>query len=216
MPEEKDAQSLLGDLIAKARRAGADAADAIVFEGVSLSHAQRLGRTEKLERSEEYDLGLRVLIGKRQAIVSANERGVGRFDALVERAIAMARAVPEDPYCGLASPDEIARSWPELDMVDPVEPGPEVLIARAAEAEAAAQAVPGVTNSEGAEASWGRSRLTLAASNGFAGSFAATGQSLSVSVLAGSGTAMERDDDFTTAIHGADLRDPNEVGRNAG
>jgi PmbA protein len=216
MPQDTDAQNFLGDLIAKARRAGADAADAIVFDGVSLSHAQRLGRTEKLERSEEYDLGLRVLIGKRQAIVSANERGGERFDELVERAIAMARAVPEDPYCGLAAPDEIARSWPELDMVDPVEPGPDVLVARAAEAESEAQAVPGVTNSEGAEAGWGRSRLTLVASNGFAGSFAATGHSLSVSVLAGTGTAMERDDDFTTAIHGSDLRDPKDVGRKAG
>jgi PmbA protein len=217
MPQDKDAaQSLLEDLIAKARRAGADAADAIAFEGISLSHAQRLGRTEKLERSEGYDLGLRVLIGKRQAIVSANERGGERFGELVERAIAMARAVPEDPYCGLAAPDEIARNWPELDMVDPVEPSPEALIARAAEAETAAQAVPGVTNSEGAEASWGRSRLTLVASNGFAGSFAATGHSISVSVLAGSGTAMERDDDFTTAIHGSDLRDPKMVGRRAG
>jgi PmbA protein len=216
MPQDTDAQNFLGDLIAKARRAGADAADAIVFDGVSLSHAQRLGRTEKLERSEEYDLGLRVLIGKRQAIVSANERGGERFDELVERAIAMARAVPEDPYCGLAEPDEIARSWPELDMVDPVEPGPDVLVARAAEAESEAQAVPGVTNSEGAEAGWSRSRLTLVASNGFAGSFAATGHSLSVSVLAGTGTAMERDDDFTTAIHGSDLRDPKDVGRKAG
>jgi PmbA protein len=216
MPQDHDAQSLLGDLIAKARRAGADAADAVVFDGVSLSHAQRLGRTEKLERSEEYDLGLRVLIGKRQAIVSANERGNERFDELVERAIAMARAVPEDPYCGLASPDEIARSWPELDMLDPVEPTPQALVARAAEAEEAAQAVPGVTNSEGAEAAWGRSRLTLVASNGFAGSFAATGHSLSVSVLAGTGTAMERDDDFTTAIHAGDLREPEAVGRRAG
>jgi PmbA protein len=216
MPQDQDAQSLLSDLIAKARRAGADAADAVAFDGVSLSHAQRLGRTEKLERSEEYDLGLRVLIGKRQAIVSANERGTERFDELVERAIAMARAVPEDPYCGLASPEEIARRWPELDMFDPVEPSPQVLIARAAEAEEAAQAVPGVTNSEGAEAGWGRSRLTLVASNGFAGSFAATGHSLSVSVLAGSGTAMERDDDFTTAIHGSDLRDPRAVGQRAG
>jgi PmbA protein len=216
MPQDKDAPSLLGDLIAKARRAGADAADAVAFEGVSLSHAQRLGRTEKLERSEEYDLGLRVLIGKHQAIVSANERGGERFDDLVERAIAMARAVPEDPYCGLATPEQITRSWPELDMVDPVEPAPELLIARAAAAEEAAQAVPGVTNSEGAEASWGRSRLTMVASNGFVGSFGATGHSLSVSVLAGTGTAMERDDDFTTAIHGSDLRDPKAVGQRAG
>ena len=80
--------------------------------------------TEKLERSESYDLGLRVLIGKRQAIVSSNDRGSARFDELVARAVAMAKAVPEDPYCGLASPEEIARDWPDLDMVDPVEPAP--------------------------------------------------------------------------------------------
>ncbi len=206
----------LGDLIAKARRAGADAADAVLVEGVSLSHAQRLGRIEKLERSENYDLGLRVLIGKRQAIVSSNDRDAAHFDALVERAIAMAKAVPEDPYCGLAAPEEIARSWPELDMVDAGEPPPERLIERAASAEDAARAVAGVTNSEGAEASWGRSRVALAASNGFAGSYAATGHSVSVAVLAGEGTAMERDYDYTTAVHAADLRDPADVGREAG
>jgi PmbA protein len=216
MPQERDARTLLGDLVAKARRAGADAADAVLFEGVSLSHAQRLGRIEKLERSEDYDLGIRVFIGKRQAIVSANERGSERFDELVARAVAMAKAVPEDRYCGLAPPEEIARDWPELDMIDPIEPKPETLIARAAAAEEAARAVPGVTNSEGAEASWGRSSVTLVASNGFAGGFAATGHSLSVSVLAGSGTAMERDDDFTSAVHGADLRDPQALGRKAG
>ena len=104
MPQDT-ALAFLGDLIAKARRAGADQADAVLFEGVSLSHAQRLGRTEKLERSESYDLGLRVFIGKRQATVSSNERDPKRIDEFVERAIAMARAVPEDPYCGLAAPE---------------------------------------------------------------------------------------------------------------
>jgi PmbA protein len=216
MPQDHDARPMLSELVAKARSAGADAADAVAFEGVSLSHAQRLGRTEKLERSETYDLGLRVLVGQRQAIVSTNERGGDRFDELVARAIAMAKAVPEDPYCGLAAPEDIARDWPELDMVDPAEPAPEMLIARAAAAEEAARAVPGVTNSEGAEAGWGRSRLTLVASNGFAGSFATTGHSLGVSVLAGSGPAMERDDDFASAIHAGDLRDPVAVGRKAG
>jgi PmbA protein len=216
MAQQTNARTLLADLVAAARRAGADAADAVLFEGVSLSHAQRLGRTEKLERSESYDLGLRVLIGKRQAIVSANERGSERFGELVARAIAMAKAVPEDPYCGLAAPEALARDWPDLDMVDPIEPRPEVLIARAAEAEEAARAVPGVTNSEGAEASWGRSELTLVASNGFAGSFAGTGHSVMVSVLAGNGTAMERDDDFTSAVHASDLRDSRAVGRKAG
>src|SRR5262252_4026972 len=178
-----DALSLLDDLIKKARRAGADAADAVLVEGVSVSHAQRLGRTEKLERSEHFDLGLRVLIGKHQAIVSSNDRRTERLDELVGRAITMAKAVPEDPYCGLADPAEIARQWPDLDLVDDVEPSPELLIARAAAAEDAARAVPGVTNSEGAEASWQHSRLALAASNGFAGSYVGSGHSVSASVL---------------------------------
>ncbi len=215
MPHDADLNQL-GDLIAKARRAGAEAADAVLFEGVSLSHARRLGRTEKLERSESYDLGLRVLIGKRQAIVSSNDRDPSRLDALVERAIAMAKAVPEDPFCGLAEPGEIARRWPELDMVDAEEPAPERLIERAAAAEDAARAVSGVTNSEGAEASWGRSRVALVASNGFAGGYAGTGHSVSVAVLAGEGTAMERDYDYTSAVHAGDLRDPAAVGREAG
>jgi PmbA protein len=216
MSQEKDAPGLLGDLIAKARRAGADQVDAVLFEGVSLSHARRLGRTEKLERSESYDLGLRVLIGKRQAIVSSNDRAPERLGELVERAIAMAKAVPEDPYCGLAEPDEIARHWPELDMVDPTEPSPERLIARAAAAEDAARAVAGVTNSEGAEASWGSSRVVMAASNGFAGGYAGTGHSVSAAVLAGEGTGMERDYSYTSAVHAGDLRDPAAVGTEAG
>ncbi len=215
MPQDT-ALAFLGELIAKARRAGADQADAVLAEGVSLSHAQRLGRTEKLERSESYDLGLRVLVGKRQAIVSSNDRGAERADELVERAIAMAKAVPEDPYCGLAEPAAIARAWPDLDLVDGEEPSPERLMERAAAAEDAARAVPGVTNSEGAEAGWGRSRVAMAASNGFAGSYASTGHSVSAAVLAGEGTAMERDYAFSSAVHAADLRDPVAIGHEAG
>ena len=215
MPQDT-ALDFLGELIAKARRAGADHADAVLFEGVSLSHAQRLGKIEKLERSESYDLGLRVLIGKRQAIVSSNDRASSAIAPLVERAIAMAKAVPEDPYCGLAEPGEIVRSWPELDMIDAEEPSPERLIERAAAAEEAARAVPGVTNSEGAEAGWGRSRVAMAASNGFAGGYAGTGHSVSAAVLAGEGTGMERDYAYSSAVHAADLRDPAEIGREAG
>src|ERR1700731_4450474 len=93
---------LLQVLVARAKRAGADAADAIVVEGISLSHARRLGKTEKLERSEGQDLGLRVLVGKRQAMVSSSDRAPATLDELVERAVAMGRAIPEDPFCGLA------------------------------------------------------------------------------------------------------------------
>ncbi len=216
MPLGEDALDLLGALIAKARRAGADAADAVLAEGISLSHARRLGKPEKLERSEGYDLGLRVLVGKRQAMVSSNDRTKPALDELVERALAMARAVPEDPYCGLAEPAELARTIPELDIADPREPSPDELIGRAAAAEDAARAVPGVTNSEGAEAGWGRSRVALAASNGFSGTYEGSGHSVSVAVLAGDGTGMERDYDFSSAVYAADLEDPALVGRRAG
>jgi PmbA protein len=216
MAQGENALDLLSQLIAAARKSGADAADAVLFEGTSLSHANRLGRPEKLERSEAYDLGLRVLIGKRQAIVSSNDRSAGHLKELVERAIAMAKAVPEDPWCGLADPGQLAHTWPDLDMEDPVEPSPELLIERATAIEEAARAVPGVTNSEGGEASWRRTEVALAASNGFAGAYVGTGHSISVSVLAGEGTGMERDYDYTSAIHAGDLEDPAAVGKRAG
>jgi PmbA protein len=211
-----DALSLLGDLIARATKSGADAADAVLFESAALSHAQRLGKVEKLERSEGYDLGLRVLIGKQQAIVSSNDRSPAALAELIERAIAMAKTVPEDPYCGLAAPEELARDWPSLDLIDPTEPAPEILIARAGAAEDAARAVPGVTNSEGAEASWSRSRVALVASNGFAGSYGGTHSSVSAAVLAGTGTDMERDYDYSTVVWAEDLLDPTAIGKNAG
>src|SRR5713226_7496091 len=138
---------LLQDLVARARKAGADAADAVLFNGVSLSHARRLGKAAKLERSESQDLGLRVLVGKRQAMVSSSDRSPAMLAELVERTLAMARAVPEDPFCGLADPAEIAREWPSLDMLDPEEPSAETLIERARAAEQAALAVAGITNS---------------------------------------------------------------------
>ncbi len=207
---------LLADLIAAARRAGADAADALHVESVAVSVAERLGQPEKLEREESRDLGLRVFIGRRQAVVSTTDLGRAALDALIERAIAMARAVPEDPYCGLADPAELARGYPDLDSADPLEPSAEVLTERAKSVEDAARAVSGITNSEGAKASWSRSRVLLAASNGFAGTYTVTRHGVSVSVLAGTGTGMERDYDFSSAVHGSDLEDPAAVGRRAG
>jgi PmbA protein len=207
---------LLQDLVGRARKAGADAADAVLFEGTSLSHARRLGKTEKLERSESQDLGLRVLIGKRQAIVSSSDRSPKMLAELVERTLAMARAVPEDPFCGLADPAEITRDWPALDMLDPVEPSAETLIERARAAEETALAVEGITNSEGAEAGWGRSRIALVASNGFAGGYSGSHHAVSVAVIGGSGNRMERDYDFDNSVYAADLRDPAKIGQSAG
>ena len=212
----QDILNLLQDLIAKAKKAGADAADAVAIAGASLSHTRRLGKTEKLERSETQDLGLRVLIGKQQAMVSSSDRASATLDELVERAVAMARAIPEDPFCGLADPDQITHDWPELDIFDPSEPTAETLIERARAAEEAALAVAGITNSEGADAGWGRSRVALVASNGFAGSYAGSSCGVSASVIAGTGTGMERDYDFASAVYGGDLRSAEDVGREAG
>src|SRR3954447_6574408 len=185
--------SVLEDLIGKAKAAGADAADAVLFDGASLSLSQRLGKPERLERAESGDLGLRVFVGGRQANVSSTPPNAPALAELVERAVAMARSVPEDPYCGLAERELLSHDWPDLDICDPEEPNPAVLIDQARIAEETALAVPGVTNSEGAEGSWSRSTVAIAGSNGFAGSYAVSRRSLSVSVLAGTGTGMERD-----------------------
>jgi PmbA protein len=214
---EQQTLDLLSDLIARARKAGADSADAIFVNGISLSHAQRLGKIEKLERSEGSDLGLRVFIGKRQAIVSSSDMSARALDALVERVVAMARTVPDDPYGGLADPDQVFHGpVPDLEICDADEPTPETLIDRASKAEAAARAVAGVTNSEGAEASWGQTQVALAASNGFTGSYGVSRQSVGVAVLAGEGTGMERDYEFSSAVFSEDLDDPATVGRSAG
>lgn len=207
---------LLSDLIAAAGKRGADAADAVLFESAALTHIQRLGKTEDIERAESTDLGLRVLIGKHQAVASSTDLGKEALDRLVGQAVDMAASAPEDPWCGLAETGEVAREVPRLETRDPWEPGPEDLEAAAAAAEEAARAIKGVTNSEGAEASWSRTRIAMAASNGFAGQYVATRHSIGASVLAGSGTAMERDSDFTLAAYHEDLKDPETVGRRAG
>ena len=193
MTAADDPLDLLADLLAAARRAGADAADAVFFESAALSVAWRLGRSEKLERAESRDLGLRVLVGRRQAMASTTDFTPAARDDLVARTAAMARAAPEDPWCGLADPAALAGEVPDLDVCDDREPDSETLFARAREAEDAARAVAGVTNSEGAEAGWSRSTVALAATNGFARSYGVSSHSTAVSVLAGEGTEMERD-----------------------
>jgi len=205
----------LDDLIARAKRAGADAADAVTFESAALSQAVRLGEPETLERSESRDLGLRVFLGKRQAVVSSADFSAEALTELVDRAMAMVRVVPEDRFSGLADPDAIATRIPDLDLYDPREPSPEVLATRAQQCEQTARDVPGISNSLGADASWGRSRVALVASNGFAGSFASSYHSVSVAVVAGDGTGMERDHASSTALHGAGLEDPKIVGQRA-
>ncbi len=207
---------LLDGLVAGALRAGADAADAAHVESRSLSAARRLGKPEALERAESRDLGLRVLVGRRQAVVSSTDLSPEALDELVERAVAMARVAPEDPFAGLAEPGETARRIPEIDMFDPSEPSPERLADRAAAAEDAALAVAGVTNSEGGEAAWSANRVALLASNGFRGAYRRSSHSVSAVALAGEGQGMERDYEYSTATHEADLEDAAAIGREAG
>ncbi|WP_203073167.1 TldD/PmbA family protein [Falsiroseomonas ponticola] len=206
---------VLADLVAAAKRAGADSADALHVQNASLSVSRRLGKIEQLERSEGFDLGLRVFVGKRQAIVSTTVADPKGFAALAERAVAMAKVVPEDPFGGLADRFDPPRDAGPLDLDDPGEPSAEELIARAAAAEETALAIPGVTNSEGADASWGRVRVALATSAGFAGAYARSSHGISCTALAGSGTAMERDYDFSSVVHLEDLDDPVAIGRRA-
>jgi PmbA protein len=208
--------NLLADLLKWAKSAGADSADALYVNGEAISVAQRMGEREKLESSEGRDLGLRVFVGQRQAFVSSTDFSPASLRTLAGRAVDMARAVPEDPVCGIAPEELLARSWPDLDLNDRSRPSARTLLAMAAEAEDAARAVKGVTNSEGAEASWGRTSVMLAASNGFSGGYRRSGYSLSCAVLGGEGTGMERDYEWSSAVHLEDLMAPSRVGRNAG
>lgn len=213
---EQSLLSTLNSLLDKAKKAGADAADAVVVEGTSLSVAFRLGQPEKVERAEGGDIGLRVFIGRQQAIVSSADRSEKALAELAERAVAMAKEVPEDPYCGLADPAQLCKTLPKLDSCDPDEPAATTLVDQARRCEDAARAVEGVTNSEGAEASWGRSRVAMAATNGFSNSYAVSSSSISASVLAGGADGMERDYDYSSAVYAADLRTPEDIGQSAG
>ena len=216
MSQTIDSASLLaraGELIDRAIKAGADAADAVVVRGRSSSVSVRLGKVEGTEASESDDFSLRVFVGRRVASVSANPG----FDltVLAERAVAMAKASPEDPFSTLADEADIAREWPDLDLFDPTEVTADQLAEAALASEAAALAVPGVTNSGGAGASAGMGGLVLVTSHGFSGAYSASRFGRSVSVIAGEGTKMERDYDFDSSLYFADLRDAEEIGREA-
>ncbi|MBW4023733.1 MAG: TldD/PmbA family protein [Proteobacteria bacterium] len=208
-----DPRDRLADLLAHARRAGADEADAVFFAGTSLSVSRRLGKIEHVERSEGRDLGLRVFVGDRSAIVSAPGLDAASFPDIAARAVAMARVVPADPLSTLADVRDIPPA--DLDLDDPAEPDAEALGARAALAEDAVLAVDGITNTEGADAGFSRNEAVLVTSRGFSGSYRRTGHSVSATALAGSGTAMQRDYDYSSAVHLADLDDAAGIGHRA-
>ncbi|PZR33870.1 TldD/PmbA family protein [Caulobacter segnis] len=210
-------ENLLHDVVAAARKAGADAAEAVFAERQSLSVSVRLGDLEEVEREEARDLGLRVFIGQRSATVSGSDISAEARAKLIERAVAMARLAPEDPYASLAPADRLARApYPDLDLVDAYEPTAETLETQARTAEAHARAVKGVTNSDGGSAAWSSSRWAMVTSEGFHATHAATGHSISASAIAGEGAGMERGGEGRSTRHFGDLPAAGDIGMEAG
>ncbi|MEM1303019.1 MAG: TldD/PmbA family protein [Pseudomonadota bacterium] len=211
--------TLASQMLDAARAAGAEAADVLITQGTSVSIDVRAGALEEANRSEGIDLGLRVLVGPRQAVVSASNASDGTIADMAERAVAMAKEAPADPHLGLAEPAQLATSWDidALDMYeDAPEPSPADLQAAAQEAEAAALAVSGVSQTQGAGAAYGSREVMLAASNGFSGGYHRSSHSLSCVAIAGEGTGKERDYDGDFRIYGSDLRSAEDIGRIAG
>lgn len=208
----------INDLITAAQKAGADACDAVIYAGQSESISWRLGKLEDVERSESTDLGLRVFIGQRQAIVSSSDMSPAIMDQLVERAIDMAKNAPEDPFTGLADPAQLALSpaeIPELDLYDDTLKSAEELKELARTIEESALDVSGVTNSEGASAQTSNGTIILANSNGFSGRYRSSHFSSSISVIVGKGATMERDYAYSSKRFFSDLKDPVAIGQEA-
>jgi PmbA protein len=218
MPDLKEGRTLhlLQDLLKTAKDFGATDADIVLSDSSSVSINRRLGKPESIHRSEEADIGLRVFLGKRSAIVSSSDRTVEALAQMAERAVAMARNVPEDLYAGIADPSETAKNFPDLDLYDATEISVEEMNDYADRAEQSALEVRGITNSDGVEFGCGKDKVYYVASNGFSGSYSSSGFSLGVAVIAGEGTTMEVNDDFDSATFLSDLKAPESVGKKAG
>jgi len=217
MLKPTEAQDRADALISQAKKAGADAADAIYVCDAATQVQIRLGNLEDVERSEGEEIGLRVFVGKRSATVSSSDMDPKILSALVGRALDMAREAPEDEYAGLAPEDLLLKAEPHpIEGDDGQDPEPELLRELALKAEDAARAVNGVTNSEGGGASAGRSIVALATSHGFSGAYSTSGYSLSASVIAGEGDGMERDYAYDSVRFLEDLENPENIGKEAG
>ncbi len=213
-PEE--ACKRCADVIDKATAAGADAGDAVFIARGSQSVEMRLGQLESVDRSEAEHLGLRVFVGKRSATVGTSALDTVSLNELASRAVTMAREAPEDRFAGLAPQDMLFTGDPaDLDLVSEA-PTPEELREAALEMEDAARSVEGVSNSEGANAAFGRGIVALATSHGFAGGYEQAHHSRSAAMVAGKGALMERGMEWRAAHHLPDIIPMAELGRMAG
>lgn len=208
--------TLADDAVRAARDAGADAVHAVAADGRSTEIEVREGRIEKLEQAEARDISLKVYVGQSSATISGSVLTSEAIRRLAETAVNMARLAPPDPHAGLAEPGQLATSFPDLDLAADDLPDAAGLRHLALAAEAAALAVPGVTRSGGSGASTSDRTIAMVMSNGFAQGYRRTGVGVSVSAIAGEGTGLQRDYDYSSAIHFEDLRPAEEIGRMAG
>jgi PmbA protein len=212
----KNLLALAETALARAKYFGATSADVLVIDGSSLEVAVREGTIENLEQSEACEVGLRVFAGQSSAAIATSKIDQAGIERIAEQAVAMAKAAPPDSYAGIANAEEIAKSWTTPDIAGDDLPDAATLRDMALDAEAHALGVKGVSKSGGAGASAYDRTVVLAASNGFSGSYRRTGLSLSATAIAGEGTGMERDYDYSSVIHRSDLRPADEIGREAG
>jgi PmbA protein len=217
MAFDADSQAALAALLDHVRKFGADSAEASLASRESLSVDVRLGELEGVEREEGRSVALRAFVGKRQAAASSTDLSDKGLAALAERVAEMAKAAPEDPYCGLLEARWRAQGpWPELEQSDTARPDAGALLAKALECEAAAMAVPGVVNSGGGGASSDAAHFVFATSDGFEGAESATSYALGVQPIAERDGKMERDYEYRTRRFLNDLPGAAEIGRIAG
>jgi len=211
-----DLLSVASDIVNLALKSGATAADAVAISSKSEEVTLRHGTIENVERSESQDVGLRVFVGQSAGLISGSVLSPDGLQRLVDRAIAMAKLAPPDPFAGLAEPKQLAESFPDLDLVSLRELSSAELQALARRAEDTALAIKGVTRSNGASAGTSWRDAAAVASNGFSRRSQRTSFGISASVVAGEGTAMERDGDGHGAVHFEDLESAEKIGKTAG
>jgi PmbA protein len=215
-------EELSHTLLQIAKRSGADEADTIAVQGTSVHIDVRAGALEQAERSEGIDIGLRVLVkdadGWRQSCVSSSDTSNSTLEAMAERAIAMAKAAPLDPYAGLAAADMLAgtNNADGLELFDPTpEPDPEALQNDAQMVEDAALSHDGISQVQSASAGYSLRDIHLATSGGFTGGYKRSDRAVSCVAIAGTGADMERDYDGDSRIFQSDLRPADDIGNTA-
>jgi len=200
-------------LLDTAKKLGAENASVMGNENTSINVSARLGKLENVERNESKSIGLELIDNKRKVTLSSTNINNHALIKLVETAMSMVKAVPQDEYCGLADKNMLYNGNLNLDLVDNYVPNNNNLLKNSIEAEDSALSIKGVTNSEGASASYSKNKFYLATSDGFFNFNEKTTYSYGISVIAGEGTKMERDYEYQSKVHYKELESPKNIGK---